>query len=253
MSLSRRYWFLAIAVLLLLPSAAFATTSFAINTTCITGVGLGTCPPPFPDPSAGLTYGASVSGSASYTYTFGDGDSYLVSWQYAASYGANGSYILAEPTATYIETSPSVGTDTLTFNMYETIYDNTPGSWDGVYTEYVPLFLSSNVGTGSTISGELYIDSTSGGLGLVGPYGPGTWYGQNSVDLTSLGSGSTLVEDYRVTFVFAPGTQIGASGASVPEPALALPVGLALLGLGIHSLLARRRAGYNTVVAGGRL
>jgi hypothetical protein len=100
------------------------------------------------------------------------------------------------------------------------------------------------------VSAELFFDGQ--GLGLVGPFGPGSHYGQNSVNLTGLSNpqdptGNTLLADYQFTYDFQAGTAPGASASSpspVPEPAQTLPVGLALAGIACYCLLARRRSSY---------
>jgi hypothetical protein len=239
MSTRAKKWYLLAAFLLLLPSAAFAG-DIQINGTCV----LGTCPPPSGTSDA-LQLGQSIGpASGSYLLTFADTDAYSITWTYSAWYNAGGTEIIVNPVATYIGASPSVGNDAIAFNFFQNYYDNSRGSWDGAYTETVPLALLGSVGSGSTVSAQLFYDGQ--GLGLVGPFGPGYHFGQNTVNLTGL-TASTLAAEYEFTFDFAAGTLTGASASSgIPEPCQALPLGLALAGLVCSRLGVRRRSSYTT-------
>ena len=224
------------AFLLLLPSAAFAG-DIQINGVCV----FGTCPPPSGTSDA-LQFGQSIGPTTgSSVLTFVDTDAYSITWSYGASYTAQGTEIIINPVATYTGGSPSLGNDVITFNVFQNYYDSSPGSWDGAYTETVPLALLGNVGAGSTVEAELFYDGQ--GLGLVGPFGPGYHFGQNTVSLTGL-TGSTLSAEYEFTFDFQAGTLTGADAGSVPEPYEALPLGLALAGLVCSRLVVRRRSRY---------
>jgi hypothetical protein len=230
-----RYLFLAF--LLSLPFAAFAA-DIQINGVCV----VGTCPPPSGTSDA-IQFGQSIASVGSYPLTFADTDTYLITWSYSASYDASGTEIVINPAATYTGASPSLGNDVITFNFFQNIYDDSPGSWDGLYTETVPLALYGNVGAGSTVSGELFWDGQ--GLGLVGPFGVGYHSGQNSATLTGLDD-PTLAAEYEFTYDFQAGTQPGGGGDSpVPEPYEALPLGLALSGCVVwRRLAARQRSRY---------
>jgi hypothetical protein len=237
MSSPRKSWYcFAAFLLLLLPSAAFAG-AVQINGTCV----VGTCPPPS-GPGDALQFGQSIGPTnGSYSLTFANTDAYLITWSFAAWYTASGTEIIADPIATYTRANPSIGNDVISINFFQNYYDNSPGSWDGAYTETVPLALLGSVGAGSTVSAELFYDGQ--GLGLVGPFGPGYHFGQNTVNLTGL-TASTLAAEYEFTFNFAAGTLTGGTAESVPEPYEALPLGLALAGLVCSRLVVRRRSSY---------
>jgi hypothetical protein len=228
--------------LLLLPAASAG--DIQINGTCV----LGTCPPPSGTSDA-IQFGQSIGpANGSYSLTFANTDVYSITWTYSASYTAAGTALMVSPVATYTGVSPSVGNDAIAFNFFQNYYDNSPGSWDGAYTETIPLALFGNVGSGSTASGELFYDGQ--GLGLVGPFGLGSHVGQNTVNLTGL-TDSTLAAEYKFTYNFATGTQTGGGGSSpppatIPEPYEALPLGLAVAGLVCGRLAVRRRSSYTT-------
>ena len=133
----------------------------------------GTCEVNCPGPPSNLSNGESTSGSFNFNYTFGDGDIYNISGAYGASYSTvTGSFLLATPVVTYEGASPSVGFDTITFDVLQGYYDASPGSWAGTYHEAIPLKLDAPAG--STISAQALEDGES--VGLVGPYGPGTYF-----------------------------------------------------------------------------
>jgi hypothetical protein len=200
-----------------------------INGTCEVG-----CPSSPP-----VSNGQSQSGSFDFNYTFGDGDTYNISGAYGASYSTvTGSTIYVTPTVIYMGSSPSVGADTITFDLLQGYYDAGPGSWAGTYYETIPL--SWNAPAGSTISAQLLYDGES--VGLVGPYGPGNYFAQESksLDFGSLDTSATLSADYNFVFSFAAGTTTGEGGSSTPEPAMAIPC-LLCLALAIWHLNRRKR------------
>ncbi len=237
-SLLKNQYFLAF-VLLSVTSVALAG-DISIDGTCVDG----TCPPPTGTSDA-IQLGGSISPTAgSDNLVFGDTDTYSVSWTYSASF-TSGTAISVDPIVTYTGSSPSVGNDVVTFDLYQSYYDSGPGTWDGLYTETIPLNMSGNVGAGSTVSGELFYytdeDPTPQGLGLAGPFGPGSNTGTSSATLTGL-DGDNLVAEFEFTYDFEAGTIPGAGASSTPEPAQALPLGLALLGIAGYRVAARRRA-----------
>jgi len=238
LSLNRRTLFAA--ALLLLPCAALAT-DISINSVCTQG----TCPPPTGSSDAvGIAPApSSTSGSGSTNITLGT-DTYSISWVYSASYGAGGSSILVDPTVTYTGTSPSTSADTITFDLFQSYYDTTPGSWAGTYHETVPLFLSSGVGTGSYEEAQLCYDSDC--LPLVQLLGPGSTSATHSaaLDFGAADTANNLVAEYEFTYGFGIGTTSGsvATSPTVPEPAEALPLGLALLGFACYRVVVRRRS-----------
>jgi hypothetical protein len=233
MSTRAKKWCFLPAFLLLLPSAVFAG-DVQINGLCV----LGTCPPPTGTSDA-VQYGQSIGPTSGSTSVTLGTDSYSVAWTFAAAYNALGTSISVNPVVTYTGASPSTTNDVITFNFFQNYYDASPGSWDGAYTETIPLNISGSVGAGSTASGELFYGGQ--GLGLVGPFGLGSHVGQNTVTLSGL-TASTLSAEYEFTFDFEPGTLTGGSDNSspIPEPYQALPLGLALAGLVGRRLLVRR-------------
>ena len=211
-----------------------------INGTC--EVNCPTTPP--------VSNGESQSGSFNFDYTFGDGDIYNISGQYGASYSSvTGSYILATPIVTYVGPSPSVGADTVTFDLLQGYFDNSPGSWAGTYTEDVPLTL--NAPAGSTISALLLYDGES--VGLVGPYGPGSYFVQKStsLDFGANDTSNTLSADYNFVFSFVPGTTTGQGGSSTPEPVMTIPCLLCLALAAGHLYRRKRRTSIDNRDANG--
>jgi hypothetical protein len=234
MSTHPKKWYSLVALLLLLSSAAFAG-DIQINGVCV----LGTCPPPTGTSDA-LQFDQAIGPTSGSTSVTMGTDPYSVAWSFAASYTPLGTAIYVNPVVTYTGAAASTSNDVITFNFFQNYYDNSSGTWNGAYTETVPLIISGNVGAGSTASGELFYDGQ--GLGLVGPFGPGYNVGQNTVNLTGL-TDSTLAAEYEFTFNFKAGTQTGASdSAAIPEPYQALPLGLALAGLVCRRLVVRRRS-----------
>jgi hypothetical protein len=187
-----------------------------------------------------LTNDTSTDGSFGFVFAFGDGDSYDVSGDYSASYSSgDGSTIAVTPIVTYLGSAPSVANDTIDFALFQNYFDTSCCSWAGTYTETVPLSLSALAGPGSSVSGQLFFDGQ--GIGLVGPYGPGTYLQTVSapMDFGALDTNPSLSAEFDFSFVFGAGTQPGvsASASTVPEPVTAIPSGLGLILIG----LARRR------------
>ena len=208
----------------LLSAAVAKPAAITLNGTCE----LGNC-----SSVDSVSNGQSVGpANFNFNYSFADGDIYNLSGTYSASYSTiNGSSIGLGLSATYTGSSPSVGNDVLTFDLLQNYFDNSAGSFDGTYHETAPVTLSGNVGAGSTVTAQLSYDGQ--GIGLLGPYGPGTNLGQQSAYLTGL-DGNYLDADFNFTFHFLAGTQPGAGGTSpapTPEPALLLPLGAGFLAL----------------------
>jgi hypothetical protein len=160
------------------------------------------------------------------------------------SYGAtylSGTYIYIDLSATYTGSSPSTSADTIQVDELQDFFDNTPGTWDGNYTEVVPVI----VGNGATFQANLCYN---GGLstqcvGQVGPVGAGTYNSSLSSNLVGLGGGDYLAADFQFVFNFSDGTLPGTTvdvRSSVPEPSQRIAVALALLG-GLCGMLIRRR------------
>jgi hypothetical protein len=235
MSINAKMW-CALAAALLLPITASAE-AILINSTCV----VGTCPP---GPTDVIGFGQSIGPiTGSYSLMFPNSDTYSVGWSFSASYSASGTEIVADPVVTYAGLAPSLGDDVITLHFYANYYDSSSGSWDGAYTETIPLELYGNVGAGSTVSAELYYGGQ--GIGLVGPYGLGYHFTRETTTLTGL-TGDTLPAEFVFNFNFEAGTETGSGGSAspVPEPCEALPLGLALGCIVWVRLAARRRSRY---------
>jgi hypothetical protein len=167
-----------------------------------------------------------------------NGDSYVVSWDFSASFptsGPNaGTNTAFNPTVTYTGGAATAQADVIEIKFDQLFTDPLATNWDGTYSEHIPLKFEG-AGAGSTATGELSYDGM--GIGLLTFGGPDTL----SKALTGL-NGTTLTASYDVTYDFAAGTTPGASATSstTPEPAEALPVGLGLAGIGF-ALTRRNR------------
>ena len=227
MNLSR--FSLTSAALFFLGAAVAQPAAIMVNSTCE----MGSC-----SSVDSITYGQTAGSSFSFNYTFADGDLYNVAGNWSASYGSGGNQLNVIFSSTYGGPTASVANDSMTFDLLQNIFDSSAGTFNGTYTEHVPTYLSTGVGSASTISAEVFYDGQ--GVGLIGPFGVGSNYGQQSAYLTGL-TGNTLTEDYRFTLNFGAGTQSGASAASAtPEPAQAIPLAASLVGLGFMALRRKR-------------
>lgn len=194
-----------------------------------------------------ISYGQSVATTPfNFNYTFGGTtDTYDVSGTYAASYGANGSVFVADVAAMYVGNSTNTKSkgDMFTIDVLQSIFDNGPGSFDGLYTETVPVTIGISVGPNTLVSADLFYNGQ--GVGLVGPFiGTGTYYGQAQSNLTGL-TGNYLNADFQFSYVFTAGATAGAGAAVVvssatPEPAETIPAALAC-GLFVWAVIVRRR------------
>jgi hypothetical protein len=192
-----------------------------------------------------LSNGMSDAGAFNFLYTFADGDVYDIFGNYSASYSTlNGSTIAIDPEFTYEGTSPSVKNDTLDLSFSQGYFDTSCCTWAGTYTESVPLSLGASAGPKSTISGQLLYDGKS--VGLVGPFGPGTYFVTQSanLDFGALDDSPDLLGDYQFSVKFARGALPGASAGSTntPEPVTPLLCGLGLIMLGGFAR-SRKRSG----------
>jgi hypothetical protein len=183
--------------------------------------------------------------------TLPSGDVYDVSGSYSASYNSSGTNISFNPTVTYVGSSPSVANDVISVGLIQSFFDNSPGTWDGTYTETVPVNVFGAVGAGSSLSSQLSY-SSSGNPASQSVNGPSPLTGTSgilsaSADLTGL-TGDTLTGDFELTFNLnagsVPNSGIGA-GSAVPEPSEMLPVGLSLAGV-LYAVARRRRRGSKT-------
>jgi hypothetical protein len=231
-----RPWHSILVFLIVAPLAAKSEV-ITVNSTCEVG-----CPSTPP-----LTNGQSISGNFNFNVTV-NADTYNISGGYSASYStADGSTISVTPVVTYTGALPTVTTDTISFVMDQSYFDTTCCTWAGLYGETVPLQMSSSAGAGSTMQAQLLYDGV--GVGLVGPYGPGSYLVSNSanLDFGAQDTAATLAAEYDFDFTFAPGTLPGAGAASVatPEPVMTIPAGFCLIMLVFY---ARRRNRFSNEV-----
>jgi hypothetical protein len=198
-----------------------------INGTCY---GPGSCTNPANLTDA-VTASTPVSGTLNTPFSVG-ADNYTASVVYSTTY-TSGSFISVVPTVTFVS-GPAPG-DTVTLDFLQDIYDNSPGSFDGIYNEDVIL----NVPTDTTASGQLLVDGQS--VGLVGPYGAGFYNVPGSANLSGL-NGDYLAFDYQFVFTFAANTPTGTtvSSPNAPEPAQTIPAALSLVGIALVALRRRK-------------
>jgi hypothetical protein len=236
MSSQTRSLSLFILSILMVPAFARAA-SIEINGTCEAGdcttAGL---------QSSAISYGQSTGPNtlALSDYTVGS-DPYDIN---ITSYGAtylSGTYIYIDFSATYVGSSPSTSADTIQIDELQDFYSNIPGTWDGDYTENVPVI----VGSGTTFQANLCYNgrASTACVGQVGPVGAGTYNFALSNGLTGLGGGDYLAADFDFVLNFpegtAPGTAIDVV-SSVPEPGQTIPVAVLLVVL-VCATLARSK------------
>ena len=232
---TQKFWLCAIPILIA-PVLAMAS-SIEINGVCQTG----NCSPSDLQASAIGVGGTSGPNSLNVTNYTINTDTYDIN---ITSYGAtylSGTYIYIDLSATYTGTSPSTSADTIQVDELQDFYNNTPGTWDGNYTEVVPVI----VGNGATFQANLCYNggSFTQCVGQVGPLDTGTYNNNLSSNLVGLGGGDYLAADFDFIFNFPDGTLPGTSidvPSSVPEPSQRVPVALALLGC-LCAMLVRGR------------
>ena len=220
--------------LTLLTPLAMQAGALSVNSTCY----VGDC-----TNVDSLSNGQSTAGSFDVNYTFGDGDTYIISGTYNASYSTlGGSTIGINPVVTYTGSDPTAGTDTIVLDFYQDYFDPSCCTWAGTYTESVPLNATGSFGPGSQMSGELFYDGV--GVGLVGPFpAPGSYFVSESsnLDFGANDTAATLAADYNFQYTFGEGTQPGAGETGVSataEPVSSLLCGSALM---MGSLFFMRR------------
>lgn len=194
-------------------------------------------------------------GSTPFSYNVPiNGDPYLISGAYAASYTTAGGTVLnLTLNATYVGDGPSTGTDVLTLDLLQNFFNTTVGTWNGPYSESVPVNIFGNVGAGTSSTAQLLVDGQS--IGALGPFGPGSSLGQATTTLSGL-TGDTLTEDFNFVFTFEPGTAPGAGSVvsatpSVPEPSTLLMFGFGLAAV-VTATKARRKQDKNRLTPASR-
>jgi hypothetical protein len=229
---------LSLFILSILMAPAFARAdSIQINGTCE----VGDCT------TAGLQASAISYGQVTGPNTFVLSDYIVGSDPYnidITSYGAtylSGTYIYIDFSATYIGSSPSTTADTIQLDELQDFYSNIPGTWDGNYTENVPVI----VGNGTTFQANLCYNGGESTVcvGQVGPLSAGTYNYALSNGLMGLGGGDYLAADFDFVLKFpegtAPGTTIDVL-SSVPEPRQTIPVAVLLVGILCATLVRRK-------------
>jgi hypothetical protein len=204
---------------------AAQATVLEINGTCQ----VGSCSTVMAD---AITSGTTIPVTPfSITYTTANTDRFGITGTFTASYGSAGSLFGVTLDVKYLgnsSTGVSQG-DTLTVDFLQDIFDSGPGTFNGTYTEVIPLAMSGTLGSGSNVSGQLLWDGQS--IGVVGPLvGDGSLTGTKSANLTGL-TGNYLSGDFNFVVDFAQGTMPGAQSIvsnSVPEPAETIPVALVI-------------------------
>ncbi len=165
--------------------------------------------------------GGSASGSANYLYTFGNGDKYQISGPFSTSNSlANGTTIFFDPAALYMGNSSNASApsqaDVLTIDLLQSY--NYAGSTVGYYDEDTVSSVTGPIASNSTYQAQLLYNGN--GLGVMGPYGPGTNVGTGEVYLSSLPN--PFSADFQFIYSFGAGSDPGALIATVP-PGTATP------------------------------
>jgi hypothetical protein len=234
----------AAVLTLAFPVGSFATAIQASSgtgpTVCEIG---GTCPnaasvgiPPSP---------LNTSGTMDFTYEFTNHDQYLITGTYSASY-ATGPYIQITPIVTYTGNNgntgaSAAGADTLTLDMFQNYFDNTPGNWSGPPDACEHFGVTVPTGDGATA------DLSFGGqpIGLLTAAAGASSYQSLCTLLTippPAGTADVLQADYTLTFSFGANTAPNTSIVSfVPEPTSLSLYLFGCLGGGLLLFLNQRR------------
>lgn len=207
-----------------------------------------------------ISSGGSASSSFNFDITLADGDPYNISGNYLATYTtAGGSYLLVNPTVTYLGSSATTMTDSITLDWLQSIYDNSCCTWAGNYTETVPLTATSGGGVDTTLSGQLGFDEADDGacptdgssnclpaLSADLDQLPTTLSASANLDFGDDNTSDYLYADYQFVFNIGEGTEpeTEVSGATPePPPAVLFASGLLLFAVGV---LGRRRFRTNS-------
>jgi hypothetical protein len=231
------YLFRAAALALALPVLSMCAV-IQINGVCVDG----SCTP------VPVSYGSSMSGSSSNGVSSGTDPFSVTSTYSVGTTSSGGTYIDFYPVVSYTGSGPSTGAmDVVTFDLLASIQDTGASNWDGTYHETIPLIVADH----STVAGQLCVgipgSSTcltgATSIGLIGPYGEGTYNPPTKYLSVSNLNGDTLDYDYQFTFDFYSGTMPGATDSSpaVPEPAQMIPAALSLVGFGLVALRRHKK------------
>ena len=207
---------LVLALALAMPGLALPA-ALSVNGTCE----LNSC-----SPVDTLNDGGATSGSVNFTYTFANGDRYQVSGAYSTGNSStDGTSLSFNPAVVYLGTASNANApsqaDSLTMNFLQNY--NFAGSLDGYYFENLTSSISGPIAADSTYTAQLSYNGN--GLGVLGPYGPGTNSGFNQQNLTGLTS--PLMADFNFIYSFGAGSDPGSGIATVnpaatPEPSSVL-------------------------------
>ncbi len=202
-----------------------------------------------------LTYGTGFGPNAfSFGITTTNGNPYTIAGNTTASYTSNGSLFRVNMTATYTGTMATTATDTFVVDVFQNIFDDSPGSWAGDYTNATGATVGSGLGAGSSFSVNLFWDGVP--VGLLGPYTTPGMYNQfitSSLDFGDQDGAALLQGDYRFYFTVGAGTgpgEVDASTPYTPEPAETAPLAL-LLAFGGYRLWRRRNNVVSSVEIAG--
>ena len=199
-----------------------------------------------------LSANQSVSDNFSYNVSV-NGDPYKIYGNYSVSNSsANGPSFTFNASAQYTGVNPSAQQDILHIN-FEQKYLVDPYYLTGWYYTTASGTLSGNVGAGSNWQLQPFVDGTS--LGTIGAYGPGTnsggvqlYFGPGSPTSTPALTGNPVDVAADYTYTFDAGTDPGSGGTAfspTPEPAEAVPAGLAFAGICFVLFRKRQAARMN--------
>jgi len=208
-----------------------SASSISVNGTCEVGV----C-----SPVDTLGIGDSTSGNFDFI-TSVNGDPYNIFGSYSATNPPSGdTAMMLDLTAVYTGSSPTEQTDVLTINQFQ---DYTVTGPSGTYFEDITAGLGGPLGTGSSLSAQLFYNGQ--GLGQLGPF---TTSANESLS-KSLTLSSPLDADAEFVFDFAPGSENGSYMTTTPEPTGLGPVAAILtLGLGFPAVRRCRRGSSDSIV-----
>jgi hypothetical protein len=177
--------------------------------------------------------GQSVGGSFSFVYTFANTDRYQITGSYFASTDAAGDVPIGiNFQATFLGNSTNniSGTDTLNADLLQKY--NWPYT-AGVFNEYSSIIFSGPYAPGTNAIEHLSENGQA--LPNIGPVTTSSSIAINNITLTGLSN--PLSSDFNIDWVFAAGSQVGATINETPTPE---PGAFYLLGSGVGLLALMR-------------
>lgn len=225
------------AALVLGSTAAFAAASIEVNGTCETG--------PAPCTPGTLAPGGSDSGTFNFNAAV-NGDTYNFSGNYLNTLNAAGT--VPQENLNLTVTLVSVLGGAATTGVDDINITDLLDSFTFPYTSddfFVMGTFSFGGALSTTSNAEEYLIVSGTKVGPVGPFHPfGTQTG--SITLDNVPTTNPLLLDLEDIMEFgagsAPGAYIREGLATVPEPAYGIPVGAALIGLGLLRLRRNRNS-----------